>query len=109
MFNVVETPEFWRTVKVAVPSDDGHVEASFRARFRVIDEETAGTYDVMRSEGMKDFLRTATLELDDIAGEGGKPIPYSPQLLDQMLSRSYVRLAMLRSYSDAVNQLRPGN
>lgn len=109
MFNVIDNPKFWRTVKVAVPADDGQEEATFRARFRVIDEDTAESFNLLDRDGVRDFMRQALVDLDEIVGEDGKLVPYSEDLREQMLHKTYVRVALLRTYSEAVTQLRPGN
>lgn len=106
-FKINANPEFSRTVRVLVPEGDGHVEHTFEARFRVVDETDDN--ELVSRDGMKSFLREAIVSFDDIVGTDNQPMSYSEELRDQMLARSYVRLALMSTYSTAVTKLREGN
>lgn len=109
MFNIDARPEFTHPVTVLEPADAGHSEQTFQARFRVVDEDEAREINAVNTDGVKDFLRAAIVSLDDIVGKDGKPIAYSAELRDRMLALPYVRLALMRTYTDAITKFRVGN
>lgn len=109
MFNIDEKPEFTHTVKVPVPCDGGFREDEFKARFRALTEEELKAFDNASVEGHKDLLRAVVIDLLDVENEQNKVMTFSSALLENMLGRSNVRLAMLRTYTEAVVGVRRGN
>lgn len=108
MFNITETPEFTHIVHVQTPVDGGHREDTFKARFRVIDDEDqkANFYKVGE---VKDYLRKLLISMDDLADGQKKPIPYSDEVRDKMLALPHVRMALLKTYNEALTKARVGN
>ena len=109
MFNIAAKPTFKRTVKASVPSDNGHDEQSFVATFRVIDTVKADSYNLGTESGSADFVRAVVVRLDDIVGDDKKPVPYSDELLEQVIALPYARLPLARAYMDAVGGAKTGN
>ncbi|MFD1342880.1 hypothetical protein [Litorisediminicola beolgyonensis] len=109
MFKVLSQPTFSHQVRVMVPVDGGHEEQTFRATFRVLTESEAKKHDAKTGPGIRSFLRTAIVKLDELVGEDGKELSYSDQLKDRLLDMPYVRIALLQTYSDAVSKAATGN
>ena len=108
MFNITAKPEFTHTVHVLTPIDGGHREDTFKARFRVIDDEEQQT-NFHRIGEVKDYLRKLVVGMEDLVDEQSKPIPYSDEVRDQMLALPHVRLALLKTYNEALTKARLGN
>lgn len=107
MFKVTAQPEFVRTVTVPLPEGDAQEEHTFRARFRLTND-----YDpdaIVTRDGMKAFLRRAVVGLDDVVDDAGTPLPFSPELLEQVLAFDAARLALMRTYSRETTALKTGN
>lgn len=109
MFKVTKKSEFTHEVKVMTPVDGGHKEETFKARFRVVGEGEYSEREIVTSAGMKNFLRTALVHCEDLVDEAEKPLEWNDELRDQMLDASFVRLALMKTYSTAVTKLRSGN
>lgn len=109
MFIVDTDPKFTHPVKVRVPVDGGFEEQSCKATFRVIPTEEAAEYDLTDGESSAAFLRRALVSLDDLVDRNNQPVPYNDQLRDQLLSLSYFRAAVARTYFEAMAGARAGN
>ncbi|MEQ9281218.1 MAG: hypothetical protein RLO16_01480 [Marinovum algicola] len=106
MFNVTARPTFTRTVTIQTPEGDGFREDSLKATFKVT---PSAEFNLHRLEDQKAFLREAVTNLDEVVGEDDAPIPFSAELLDQLLGLDNVRLAMMSTYSAAVSKFKLGN
>lgn len=109
MFKIVKTPTFVHEVSVMVPVDGGHEPQTLKCRFRVLSADEMAQHDMASPEGTETYLRAACLEFMDIVGEDGLPVPHSDALRDQLLGLTYVRMALLRSYTEAMVKARLGN
>ncbi|MBL4751456.1 MAG: hypothetical protein JKX71_12900 [Amylibacter sp.] len=109
MFKVVNNPEFTHDVTVNVPVDGGHEEQTFKARFRVLAEKELIKIDHDNEHGTADLLKTLIVGMEDLIGEDEKPLPYNDALRDQMLAVGYVRVALIKTYREAVTKARVGN
>ncbi len=110
MFKIDDAPEFTHTVRVMTPVDGGHREDSFKARFKVVEEdENQGDLAAFSPETIKDHLRRIVVGMEDLADDAGKAIPYSDEVRERMLRLPHVRLALLRAYRNAFAKERAGN
>jgi len=109
MFVVSREPHFTHPVAVQVPVDGGHVEQTFKATFRVIDNAKLDSFDLNTVEGSRDFLVAVIVKLDDLVDEQEKPLPYSDALRDQLIGNPYVSLALGRTYREAIKKAARGN
>lgn len=109
MFKITERPIFTHDVTVLVPTDGGHREDTFRARFQAIPSDEAETYELSNTEELKAFLREVVIGFEDVVGDDNKPLPSDDDLKERMLRLSYVRLALLRTYMTAITKARLGN
>lgn len=106
---IVANPTFTHTVTVKVPVNGGHRDETFKATFKVVPEGEYDELSVVTNEGMREFLIMALESCADLVDEAGKELEWNDGLRDQLLSLPYVRLALMRTYSDAVAKIRPGN
>ncbi|QAX29270.1 hypothetical protein [Leisingera sp. NJS204] len=109
MFNVLENPTFTRPVKVQVPKGDSVEEQTFKATFNALDDAETDGLSMIDTDSTKEFLRRAVLTMDELAGENGKPIPYSEDTREAVLSKPYARIALMAAYHTGMNGLLPGN
>lgn len=108
MFDITDTPEFTHIVHVQTPVDGGHREDTFKARFKVIDDE-GQKINFYKVGEVKDYLRKLLISMDDLADGKKKPIQYSDEVRDQMLALPHVRMALLKTYNEALTKARVGN
>lgn len=107
MFKVTTAPKFTHPVTVFVPTDGGHVEQSFKATFLVEDVEKLS--DIQDEGGQKAVLQRVVTHMDELVGDDDQAVPYSDALRDQLIGLPYVRIALFRTYLDAVTKAKPGN
>ena len=107
MFKVTTDPQFTHPVKVFVPVDGGHAEQSFKATFRV---EGVEELDQVQDEGgQRAVLQRVIVGMSDLVGEDEQPLSYSDRLRDQLIGVPYVRIALFRTYLEAVTKAKAGN
>jgi hypothetical protein len=109
MFTLTKNPTFRHTVKVKVPVDGGFEDQSFEATYRVLTTDEFAKFDLGTAKGSTGFLRAAIVELGDLVGADGKPLPYSDDVRDQVLAVAFVRQALARTYFEAVGGAALGN
>lgn len=109
MFNVVTTPKFSRTVTVKVPDGDGHSEQTFKAYFKVVKDDELQGLSWFETDHVKDVLRKVLMSADDLVGDDNKPVPFSDDVREGLLSLPYVRVALLKTYTLAQIQDAAGN
>ncbi|WP_375227500.1 hypothetical protein [Roseobacter sp. S98] len=110
MFRIEKEPKFWHTVTVLTPiDDDTHREDTFRARFLVRPSEEIEAYDLRVAEDVRNLLLATVVDLDDITDDDDHPLPFSQELLRQMLGNYAARMAMLNTYIAAITKARVGN
>ena len=103
-----KTPEFTHIVHVQTPVDGGHREDTFKARFKVVDDEGQKS-SVYKVSEVKDYLRGLLVGMEDLVDGQKNPIPYSDEVRDRMLALPHVRLALLKTYNEALAKARVGN
>lgn len=109
MFKINETPTFTHPVKIQVPADEGHREDTIRVSFKALADDELAMFNTATLGGQKDLLRTVIVSLRDIVDEDDKEIEFSPALLEQLLGKSWARMALLQTYSRALVQTAKGN
>jgi len=109
MFNIDEKPVFTRTVTTMVPKGEGHEPQTFKATFNALDDEEIDGVPVGDTEKVKVLLRKMVTGLEDIADAAGEAVPFSDELLEFMLKKSYVRIALLNAYFSGTVEGRSGN
>ena len=109
MFNIVHDFTFEATVTLNVTVQGESENPSFKAVFKALDDETIDGFDQNTIEGQKVFLRAATESLSDLVGKDDKPIPFSEELLEDLIGRAYVRGPMMVAYGLGLTKARLGN
>lgn len=109
MFVVDPNPTFTHPVKVKVPVDGGFEDQTFKATFNLIPAEEVSDYDLSKGADSKDFVTRAVVSMDDLVDKDRQPVPYSDKIRDLLLSQSYVRKALARTYFEAVSGGQSGN
>ena len=90
-------------VEVLVPADGGTTEKQeFTARFHILDETTfMKNADAAKDD--KEFISGFLIGWSDLADEEGNEIPFSDDMRDQLVSQSYIKVAILKAYKKATN------
>lgn len=102
MFTLVKEPRWIWPVKVQYPTDDGRFEEKqFRCLWRLVPEERRRELDASPT-GTDTLLREAVVELLDLQDEGKSPLRHSPELLEAVIAQPWIRVAMVRSYVEAL-------
>lgn len=107
MFKVSADPKFTHPVTVFVPSDGGHVAQTFPVTFRVVPEDEMGTAD--GTEGQKETLRRLVVHMGDLVDDDDQPVVYSDAIREQLINLAYVRMALMKTYIEAVTKIKAGN
>lgn len=102
MFKLQKSPTFTTKATLVVPTDDGPVEQTITARFRLVSDELTQADPVT-------FLREAVLSLSDIADEEGNQLAYDSDLLNKVLALPYARVGLVRAYWQAMSGAKLGN
>jgi len=94
-----------RDVAVKVPkAGTGFETANLRVAFRILDMAEAEKLSERMDAHKADigFLREVFVGLPDgVKHESGSVLPDSPELRDRLIGLPYVRLALLRAYTEA--------
>lgn len=109
MFNVLANPTFTRPVEVSIPDGDGHKKESLIATFSALSDSQTEEFNLSDPDGVKAFLRAAIVSLDDLGDDQGNPVPFSPEILENLIGRPYVRISLLRVYTRAQIEGLAGN
>ncbi|QBF31492.1 phage tail assembly chaperone [Thalassococcus sp. S3] len=109
MFNINQKPTFTREVQIPVPVDDGHENQSIKVTFLARQDAELAQYNTRTLEGQKQMLRDVILSIEDIVDDEGQPVPYSPGLLEKLMSWTFAVLALLSAYSKSMADARLGN
>ncbi|TMV09818.1 hypothetical protein FGK63_01745 [Ruegeria sediminis] len=109
MLKITETPVFTHVVKIPVPADEGHRDEQIRATFLALPDDELAEFNLSTLSGQKDLLRKVTKGLRDIVGDDDVELPFTPELLEQLIGRSWARGAMINAYCFAIAAARRGN
>lgn len=103
MLKVTDTLEFTHPVKVQVPVDGGHITQEFEARFRAVDD------DDLAGLSPKEQLRRVWIGWGKVVDDAKEPVPFSEEMREQLIGRTFIRFAVLRAYAEAVTGGKRGN
>lgn len=109
MLKIVKNPEFTANVKVQVPAEGGHLDASFTARFKALTISEAEAFDMMSIAGTNDWLRTILIGWEGVVAENGDPVSFSNAVRDELLDVPFIRMALIQTYNAAMMGARRGN
>lgn len=97
MFTLDQSETFDWPVKVQVPENGTHVEHTFTARFRRLDQ---ATIDDLLDRGDATFLRDALVGWDGVQ-ENDQDLPFSEEALSRMVNIPEVRIALIAAFFEA--------
>ena len=110
MFKIEKNPHFTHEVTVMTPVDGTHREDTFKARFKVQPSSFVEGFNLLGAgSGVRDFLAETVTHLADIVDDDGEPIPFSDQLLNDVLENYACRLALINTYMAGVAKAKAGN
>jgi hypothetical protein len=95
-FGSLELPfEATWPVVAKVPQDGGTIqEQEFIARFRLVPEDDVKKADADRSDPVKALMHMAVIGIE---GE-----EFTPELLNKLMGRGYVKMALSKAYAEFV-------
>lgn len=100
MFAFKTHPSFRTRVEVALP--DGTKE-DFTARFICLPIDEYEGFDLSSPEGAGDFVRRVLDDASEITDPDGTPLGFDDSLKERMVNVSYVRLALIAAYHQALS------
>ena len=109
MLKISSNPTFQRTITAKVPVDGGYREDSFKVTFKMLSTDEINKFDLASEAGTRQLLTAVIENLDDIAGENDKPLPYSDDLRDKVLGLPYLRTALVTEYFKSISGATEGN
>jgi len=107
MFKITTEPKFTHPVTVCVPVDGGFKEQTFPVTFRVLPMDQLQQEE--GSAGQIETLRKVVVHMGELVDENDQPISYSDDIRDQLIQFSFVRLAILKKYIEAMSKMKAGN
>ena len=102
MLRLNQRSQFTRPVVALQPKGSGVEEVRFSATFQLLDVDEFSSHDIETATGTYDLLCAAIVSLSEIEGEDG-PLPYSPEVRDQVLALPHARKALFRAYIEAIS------
>lgn len=114
MFKLQKNPTFTHDVPVQVPVDmtddnGGHETRPLKVRFRVLHSDDLAQHDYSSREGQEAYLRAIVDGFPAVADDQGNVLPDDDALFHQLAGLSFVRLAVMAAYNDAVIVARAKN
>lgn len=108
-FKVNLNPEFTHLVPVMVPVDGGHREETLATRFRVLDDDALGEYDVNTTPGLRAMLDAVVVGFEDLLDDDDRPLACTAELRAHFLGLPYIRIGLYVAYRAATTKARLGN
>lgn len=106
MFNIDAKPRFTTRCRVALP---GEAAQEFGVTFEVAMVSTAGKLDLASGVDTAEFMRAVLKDVSEVEGADGKPIAFSPALVDKLIDNPIVRQALYRAYAEGLADAARGN
>ncbi|MCC6475056.1 MAG: hypothetical protein IT514_15085 [Burkholderiales bacterium] len=108
-FKLVSNPEFTASVKVRVPTEGGHADGSFTARFRALSTSEASAFDRLSDEGLADYLRAILIGWEGVVDDAGATVSFSDAARDRLIDAPFVQVPLLVAYNEAMIGAKRGN
>lgn len=93
-------PLFWTDVKVTLPGEEPEI---FRARFKVVEIPATDSEETIEA-----FLRRVLIDVDDII-DGDEPATLDEALIERLVARPDIRVALFRAYHEGLAAAARGN
>lgn len=108
MYRLDPTPEFWATVKVRAPGENGATD-SFRARFRALTIDEFNGCDLSTEEGTRGFLTQTLVDIDEVEAKDGRPLRFDEAVAARLINIAHVRAGLVAAYLGAFRDALSGN
>ena len=109
MFKLDANRTFARDVIVMVPIDGGFREETLKTLYNYVDVETQDAFDFNDRKSTTAFLEMAVNRFDGVITDNDQPVPDSAELRRQLFGMHYVRVALIKTFLDAVTKVKVGN
>ncbi len=110
MLKIKNQYDFWKTIKVSIPSGDSVEHMEFRLLFAYdVQASKAKASEIMNALPAKqekmglDFIKSVITDWDGVVDENGATIAYSKQALEQVLDIPWVAKEILSVWISAIN------
>lgn len=99
MFKLIDDPELiWWPVVIEQPIDGGKVQKhKIEIQFLLLDEDA---YAAQASNGDLAFIRYVVRDWKHVCDASGNEIDFSEPVLNRLISRGYVQVAIVRAYNE---------
>lgn len=109
MFKIIQDRTFTHPVTIQVPVDGGYDTGTVDATYRVLDAETAESFDLRSGDGMTAFLIATLAKVDGFVDDNDQPIAWNDKFRDGCLADYWIRQGLLDGYLNAVRKAPLGN
>lgn len=99
---ILKDPTFTIEAKITVPTDEGMVDQTVTAKFRMLPAE-----DLELTLG--DFIGKALIRLDGIVDDAGEALPWTDELAARCLKLPFIAMGLWKAYNLAMTGARAGN
>lgn len=106
MFKISTYPRVVQRVPLTIEVDGERQDHSFTATFQV---QPMSATELGDEDSQLSFLRAAVVDLADLVDAAEQPVPFSPQLVEQLADRPEVRTALIKAYFEATKKAAEGN
>ena len=110
MLKIKTIYDFWKTVKVSIPTGDSVEHMEFRIQFAYnVKESKAKAVELTNALPVEqekmglDFIKSVITDWDGVTDENDTPIPYSREALESVLDIPWVASEILNVWIKSVN------
>lgn len=107
-YRIDPNPRFWTSVSVPALGQGGDAQ-DFRACFKALDTDEFGNYDLADPADVRALLEAVLVDVEDVLGTSGTPLPYTTGVRDALIRTPHVRQALVRAYLTAFAPAVAGN
>lgn len=104
----IAAPQFVDHTIKSLPTGPDGAPQSMHVIYKVLPDAEVAT-NPQDEEAVKEFLRRAVHDIDDLLTEAGGPLPFTPDLLGQLLEAVHLRMALWNGYGRALARAAQGN
>lgn len=103
MFKINKSPTFIHDVPVNVPVDGGVEEQFLKTRYRVLDLDQLAKFELASGNDKQFAYVDAIVDgFEDLVDQKGDAFTCTGPVRKQLLNTSYIRVALMRAYDEAM-------
>lgn len=99
---ILKDPTFTIEAKITLPTDEGMVDQSVTAQFRMLPTDDP-------EQTMNDFIAKALIRVDGIVDDAGAALPWTDDLSARVLKLPFIAMGLWKAYNLAMTGARAGN